>query len=150
MKPFRLICTINTELSVIFFSRKDCGTNHFCIFKRDIAKTAEPTPAVWYEGFRAVTSTHPQSLCVLQCVAVCCILLQCVAVCCSALQCVAVCCCVLPCVEVCCSVMLRVEMCCSVLQCAAVCFYLYVLQQKILCVEHFFYRIQSWVLKKVP
>jgi len=72
------------------------------------------------------TSHH--SLCVLQCVAVCCSVLQCVGaqkraivwrenmpsffgVCCSVLQCVAVCCSVLQCVAV----------CCSVLKCVAVC-----------------------------
>ena len=37
------------------------------------------------------------TMCVLQCVAVCCSVLQCVAVCCSELQCVAVCCSVLQC-----------------------------------------------------
>jgi len=72
--------------------------------------------------------------CVLQCVAVCCIVLQCFAVCCSVLQCVAaghfklLMLCnfivyghMMRFVAVCCSVLQYVAVCCSVLQCVSQC-----------------------------
>jgi len=44
------------------------------------------------KGIGALECPVCSQVCVLQCVALCCIVLQCVAVCCSVLQCVAVCC----------------------------------------------------------
>jgi len=98
--------------------------------------------------------------CVLQCVAVCCIVLQCVAVCCknsssssmfglcgfqmctAALQCVAMCCSALQCVAMCCSVLQCVAVCCSVLHCVAVC--CGVLQCIAMCCSAFLYVWFMW------
>ena len=68
---------------------------------------------------QSLSMSRTWSLCLPQCVAVCCSVLQCVAVYCSVLQCVAVCCSVLQCVAVCCSVLQCVAVGCSVLQCVA-------------------------------